>query len=245
MKFKSLSLLIYILFISLFLRVKNFYNEYVLNSSSTLNIGEIFIESAHASSHAADAPPSHGSSHSGDAPPSHSNPSANSKVNELKKSGDLKPANLKDNLIKNNNKIKTKDNTSPPYTPDELVLLQQLSERRAEIDKREKDLDLKINILAASEANLQKKIEELNNLKQQISALIEEKKNLEGSKIMSLVKIYENMKPKEAAKIFNQLDLPLLISIFKLMKEAKIAPILSSMDAAKAKEVSSEFVKPQ
>jgi len=63
----------------------------------------------------------------------------------------------------------------------------------------------------------------------------------ENMKIASLVKIYENMKPKDAAKIFEELDMPILLQVVNVMKESKVAPILSAMDPVKAKEISTEF----
>jgi len=59
----------------------------------------------------------------------------------------------------------------------------------------------------------------------------------------SLVKIYENMKPKDAAPIFEQLDMDVLLDIVDRMKEAKVAPILAQMNPAKAKEVTDELAK--
>ncbi|HEX3498406.1 MAG TPA: hypothetical protein VHT04_03700, partial [Stellaceae bacterium] len=59
----------------------------------------------------------------------------------------------------------------------------------------------------------------------------------DDAKIKSLVRIYETMKPKEAARIFEQLDLPVLLDVLEQMKELKTAPILAAMDPAKVKAV--------
>jgi flagellar motility protein MotE (MotC chaperone) len=45
------------------------------------------------------------------------------------------------------------------------------------------------------------------------------------------------MKPKEAARIFEQLDLPVLLDVLERMKETKTSPILASMEPSKAKAV--------
>jgi flagellar motility protein MotE (MotC chaperone) len=55
--------------------------------------------------------------------------------------------------------------------------------------------------------------------------------------MQSLVKLYENMKPKDAARIFEELDLDTLLPVAERMKERKLAPIMSTMDPTKAKEV--------
>jgi flagellar motility protein MotE (MotC chaperone) len=49
------------------------------------------------------------------------------------------------------------------------------------------------------------------------------------------VKIYETMKPKDAARIFEQLDMPVLLGVLERMKEMKSSAILAAMDASKAK----------
>ena len=54
---------------------------------------------------------------------------------------------------------------------------------------------------------------------------------------MSLVKIYEKMKPKDAAQVFERLEMPVLLKVIERMKEAKTAPILAAMDPGKAKAV--------
>lgn len=45
------------------------------------------------------------------------------------------------------------------------------------------------------------------------------------------------MKPREAARIFEQLDMPVLLDVLEHMKELKASPILASMDPAKARQV--------
>jgi flagellar motility protein MotE (MotC chaperone) len=59
----------------------------------------------------------------------------------------------------------------------------------------------------------------------------------------SLVKIYESMKPKDAARIFEALELPILLDVMERMREAKSAPILAAMDPMKAKEVTSSLAE--
>jgi flagellar motility protein MotE (MotC chaperone) len=127
------------------------------------------------------------------------------------------------------------------YTPEEVELLQNLSKRKIEILKSQEELELKTKILEANELQLNKKLEELRNLKGQLEDLMAQYNEKENMKIASLVKIYENMKPKDAAKIFEELDMPILLQVVNVMKESKVAPILSAMDPIKAKEISTEF----
>jgi flagellar motility protein MotE (MotC chaperone) len=56
-------------------------------------------------------------------------------------------------------------------------------------------------------------------------------------RLKSLVKIYETMKPQDAARIFAQMDMPVLLELLTRMKELKTAGILANMDPDKAREI--------
>ena len=56
-----------------------------------------------------------------------------------------------------------------------------------------------------------------------------------------LVKIYESMKPKDAARIFAELELSILLDVISRMREQKSASILAAMDPIQAKTVTSEL----
>ena len=56
-----------------------------------------------------------------------------------------------------------------------------------------------------------------------------------------LVKVYESMKPRDAAVIFNDLDMPVLLQVVDRMKEAKAAPVLAAMQADKARELTTKL----
>ena len=65
----------------------------------------------------------------------------------------------------------------------------------------------------------------------------------EEARLASLVKIYETMKPKAAAEIFDRLEMPVLIAVVERMREAKSADVLARMDPVKAKQVTSELAR--
>jgi len=53
----------------------------------------------------------------------------------------------------------------------------------------------------------------------------------------SLVKVYESMKPKDAARIFERLEMDILIDVTVRMKEVKMAAVLAKMESEKAREL--------
>lgn len=123
------------------------------------------------------------------------------------------------------------------FSATEIEVLQSLSKRRDELEKREKGLVEREALLNAAGQEVDRKIAELNKLKGEIEKLLGQQETMEEGRIMSLVKIYEAMKPKEAATIFNTLDMDVLLSVVSRMNERKTSPILASMDPEKARLV--------
>jgi len=128
-------------------------------------------------------------------------------------------------------------------TRSEMELLKELSKRRETLDKEKADLSVREQVLKATENKIDKKVSELKTLQTQLEELMKQYEQKENSKILSLVKIYEAMKPKDAAKIFNELEMPVLLKVVSNMKEVKVAPIIANMDPAKARELSIELSK--
>jgi flagellar motility protein MotE (MotC chaperone) len=136
---------------------------------------------------------------------------------------------------------KPKDPAAPQenraFSAAEIEVLQALSRRRDELERREKTLAEREALLTAAGQEVDRKIAELNKLKEEIEKLLGQQQSMEEGRILSLVKIYEAMKPKEAATIFNTLDMDVLISVVSRMNERKTSPILASMDPEKARLV--------
>jgi flagellar motility protein MotE (MotC chaperone) len=128
-------------------------------------------------------------------------------------------------------------------TRSEIDLLKELSKRRNSLDKEKTELNVREQVLKATESKIDKKVSELKDLQTQLENLMKQYDKKENSKILSLVKIYETMKPKDAAKIFNELEMPVLLRVVSNMKEVKVAPVIASMQPVKARELSIELSK--
>ncbi|MEJ0010245.1 MAG: hypothetical protein WDN72_06875 [Alphaproteobacteria bacterium] len=138
--------------------------------------------------------------------------------------------------------LKAKENVSP-YTQDEVDLLQNLTKRRQELDAREQDLEMKGKVLDATEKRIDDKIAAMKSLQVDLGKVVAEYNKQEDKEIDSLVKIYQNMKPSDAATVFNQLDMPILLKIIDKMSERKVAPILAGMDPKRARDVTEELAE--
>lgn len=147
---------------------------------------------------------------------------------------------------------KTKDESKdrPPsidfpvdFTPAEVAVLQALADRRDGLIKQEKELDARERLLGAAEGRLDKRIVELQQLRDAIEALVRQFDEQEKAELQSIVKIYETMKPQDAAAILADLEMPILLSIMEVMKERKSASILAAMEPERAREVTTELAR--
>ena len=125
--------------------------------------------------------------------------------------------------------------TAPSESKSASDLLSALSQKRKDLEVREQDLDQRQALLQAAEDRINKKVEELGTMRSDLEKLLDIQKTKDAAQIASLVKIYENMKPGDAAAIFNSLEPSVLIDVTSRMKEAKVAPILAAMDPARAR----------
>jgi flagellar motility protein MotE (MotC chaperone) len=128
-------------------------------------------------------------------------------------------------------------------TDEEIDLLRALADRRKALDERASEIDDREILLEAAQRRIEEKVDGLEALKKSIEALLQEQENESETQYDSLVKIYESMKPKDAARIFEELQLAVLIPVIERMKERKTAPILAKMDPLKAKAVTVELAK--
>jgi len=119
--------------------------------------------------------------------------------------------------------------------------LQQLAERRRVLESREQELNIHTGLLTAAESRIDKKVEELKVLRETISGLIKTFDKQQDAKLLSLVKIYENMKPKDAARIFEELEMSTLLEVAERMKERKLAPVMAKMNPEKARDMTVEL----
>jgi flagellar motility protein MotE (MotC chaperone) len=134
------------------------------------------------------------------------------------------------------------------FNDSELDILQSLSARRAQLDERERQIEQKEGLLQITEQRIEEKLAELKTFKAELEATKSELEkmtsnlnNKEKESLLSLVKTYETMKPKDAAARFDNLGLDLQVRIARNLKEAKLAPIMAAMDPMKAAKLTTEL----
>ncbi len=131
----------------------------------------------------------------------------------------------------------------PPteFSSAELDLLQSLAKRRDELDQRDAEIQQRESTLKVAEDRVGQKVNELNSLKSDIEKLLDLQKTKQDDQIQSLVKIYSDMKPQDAARIFNTLEMPVLLNVIGKMKEQKSAAIIAGMEPDRARELTTKL----
>lgn len=119
----------------------------------------------------------------------------------------------------------------------EQALLARLAARRAELEQYESDLALRASIVDAAEKRIEERAATLEALEAQIASLVDQRTEMEAGQFAGIVAMYENMRPKDAANIFNELDMDVLLRVAKTMNPRKMAPILAEMAPPRAQEL--------
>ncbi len=122
-------------------------------------------------------------------------------------------------------------------SPSEIEVLTSLTKRREDLDKRQAQLDMREKLLMATEQRLDQKLAEIKSIQSQIQAATHTLSDKQEAEIASLVKVYQTMKPKDAAAIMQDLDRTILLEVASRINDRKMAPILAAMDPSKAREI--------
>lgn len=125
----------------------------------------------------------------------------------------------------------------------ELAVLKSLGKRRKLLDKRERELRLRENLLQAAEKRIEARIAELKVIESRIATELKSQNKEQEAQFGRLVKVYSGMKAKSAAKIFNKLDMDVLLNLVKRMKPSATSAIMAAMDTSAAQRLTLEIAK--
>jgi flagellar motility protein MotE (MotC chaperone) len=123
----------------------------------------------------------------------------------------------------------------------ERAILERLQERRKELDARARELDIREGLIAAAEKRVEGKISELKQAQAQVGTAEQRKDEAEIARLKGLVTMYENMKPRDAAKIFDHLEMSVLIEVASQINPRKMSDILALMSAETADRLTVEL----
>ena len=123
----------------------------------------------------------------------------------------------------------------------ERAILERLQERRQELDTRARELDIRESLIKAAEKRIDARLAELKEVEGRIVAETQQKDEAEAARFKGLVTMYENMKPRDAAKIFDRLDIGVLIEVAAKINPRNMSDILAQMSPDMAERLTVEL----
>lgn len=131
----------------------------------------------------------------------------------------------------------------PSVSPSERAVLERLQERRQELDTRAREVDIRENLLKEAEKRIESKVDEMKGVEARIAAAQQQKEEADNARFKSIVIMYENMKPRDAGKIFDRLEMAVLIEVASRMKPQKMADVLAQMQPEAAEKLTVELAR--
>jgi len=132
------------------------------------------------------------------------------------------------------------DPNGPP-TAGEKAVLGSLQQRRQELEARARELDIREALIKTAEKRLDARANELKQLESRINAGIQKKDEIEAQRFKGLVTMYENMKAKDAARIFDRLDMKILLQVATQINPRRMSDILAQMSSEAAEKLTIEL----
>jgi flagellar motility protein MotE (MotC chaperone) len=126
-------------------------------------------------------------------------------------------------------------------SPSERAILERLQARRQELEARAREIDIRESLLKAAEKRIESRVEELKAVESRISTATDQKNEADATRFKGLVTMYESMKPKDAAKVFDRLEMSVLLEIASQIAPRKMSDILGLMSTEAAERLTVEL----
>jgi flagellar motility protein MotE (MotC chaperone) len=130
-----------------------------------------------------------------------------------------------------------------PVSVSERAILERLQSRRQELEARSREIDIRESLLKEAEKRIQTKVDEMKSVEAKTAAENAQKADAENAKFKGIVTMYESMKPKDAAKVFDRLEMPVLIQIASQIAPRKMSDILGLMQTDAAERLTVELAR--
>ncbi|ERF86205.1 flagellar protein FlbB [Bradyrhizobium viridifuturi] len=131
----------------------------------------------------------------------------------------------------------------PPVSASERAILERLQSRRQELETRAREVEIRESLLKAAEKRIEAKVEEAKANDAKANADAAAKAEAEAARFKGIVTMYENMKPKDAAKVFDRLEMNVLYQIASQIQPRKMSDILGLMQPEAAERLTVELAR--
>ncbi|WP_159008703.1 flagellar protein FlbB [Bradyrhizobium sp. S69] len=128
-----------------------------------------------------------------------------------------------------------------PVSASERAVLERLQSRRQELEARAREIDIRESLLKAAEKKVESRVEELKGVESRISTATDQKAEADAARFKGIITMYESMKPKDAAKVFDRLEMSVLYQIASQIAPRKMSDILGLMQPEAAERLTTEM----
>jgi flagellar motility protein MotE (MotC chaperone) len=163
-------------------------------------------------------------------------------VQEKPKEESAKPAVAAPEVAKPDGAVVYPD-PAQPVSPSERAVLERLQSRRQELEARAREIDIRESLVKAAEKRIEARVQEMKAVESRINTATEQKSEADAARFKGLITMYEGMKPKDAAKVFDRLEMPVLIEIASQIAPRKMADILGLMSTEAAERLTVELAR--
>jgi flagellar motility protein MotE (MotC chaperone) len=132
---------------------------------------------------------------------------------------------------------------SQAVSPSERAILERLQARRQELDARAREIEIRESLLKAAEKRIESRVEEAKATEAKISAASGQKAEADAARFKGIITMYESMKPKDAAKVFDRLEMSVLYEIASQIAPRKMSDILGLMQPEAAERLTVELAR--
>jgi flagellar motility protein MotE (MotC chaperone) len=130
---------------------------------------------------------------------------------------------------------------SQQVSPSERAILERLQARRQELEARAREIDIRESLLKSAEKRIESKVEEMKAVESRISTAAVQKTDADVARFKGIITMYEGMKPKDAAKVFDRLEMSVLFEIASQIAPRKMSDILGLMSPEAAERLTIEM----
>lgn len=116
----------------------------------------------------------------------------------------------------------------------EVQVLQALGARRVALDARGEQIETQDALMLAAEQRMTERLAELRALETHVNELLGHLDEAQEQRLASLVDVYQRMRAKDAAAVFDGLEDDVLVQVASRMRQANLAEVMGRMEPNRA-----------
>ncbi len=120
---------------------------------------------------------------------------------------------------------------------DEVQVLEALRSRREALDLRGEQMETQDALMMAAEQRLNERVTELRQLETHVNELLGNLDAEQERRVNGLVDVYQRMRAKDAANVFDGLDDAVLVQVASRMRQANLAEVMGKMSPDRARHL--------